>query len=372
MRELGKKDTTRIVWLLCLLFLVTPFRLYAAAIIIDHTCIDLSQIPDTWIGQAKTKKLHYAHTSHGEQLTIGLERIEADNVTYSVAIESCNLPTESGALCIFDGQTSESYITPDLYWDSIEGRADTHSVLTNNPTITLSMWSWCTQQDGNTEEDTERYLDSMAMLEAANPGVTFIYMTGNAQATGSDGYNRHLRNEQIRDYCETNGKVLFDFADLDSWYNGAQATYQYEGHTVPVEHSHFHGDEAGHTTYESCEQKGKAVWWMMARLAGWNPGGSTTTTAGLTTTSTASSTTTTVGGPCPVEQVYGEYSPEAALLRFLRDNVLNTTKEGQEIVKLYYEVSPVIVAMFKDNEEFQGELREFIDGFLPLRGIDRE
>jgi len=39
-----------------------------------------------------------------------------------------------------------------------------------------------------------------------------------------------------------------------------------------VEHPHFHGDEAGHTTYESCEQKGKAVWWMTARIAGWNPG----------------------------------------------------------------------------------------------------
>ncbi|MHA1396015.1 MAG: hypothetical protein ACTSRZ_21130, partial [Promethearchaeota archaeon] len=27
--------------------------------------------------------------------------------------------------------------------------------------------------------------------------------------------------------------------------------------------------EAAHTTYESCENKGKAFWWMMAKLAGW-------------------------------------------------------------------------------------------------------
>jgi hypothetical protein len=69
--------------------------------------------------------------------------------------------------------------------------------------------------------------------------------------------------------------VLFDFADLDSWWfnpvseEWEHSTYDYDGSTVPVEHPQFNGSEAGHTTYESCEQKGRAVWWMMARLAGW-------------------------------------------------------------------------------------------------------
>jgi len=330
-----------------------------AAIIIDHNCTNLSQIPDAWIDAVQeNKKLHYAHTSHGSQLTVGLERIEAANSKYSVAIAYCELPDEAGAFCIFDGQTSETYITPDLYWDSASGRADTNSVLSNNPTITTSMWAWCSQQNWNTSEYTQSYLDAMALLESDNPEVTFVYMTGNAQTTGSDGYNRYLRNNQIRDYCLAHDKVLFDFADLDCWYNGEQATYQYGGHTVPVEHPQYNGNEAGHTTYESCEQKGRAVWWMMARLAEWDPG--------ITTTTTVSPTITTVEEPpCPIEEIYGEYSEATELLRYFRDNLLSETTEGQELIRLYYKWSPIIVKAMEEDEEFKEGVKEVIDGILP-------
>ena len=42
------------------------------------------------------------------------------------------------------------------------------------------------------------------------------------------------------------------------------------GNTWPVQHSHFNGSEVAHTTWESCKQKGGAVWWLMAMLAGWD------------------------------------------------------------------------------------------------------
>lgn len=248
-------------------------------LIIDHTCADLSKIPDAWIDSAQANlRLHYAHTSHGGQLTVGLERIEEADAKYSYALNYSSLPTEAGALCIFDGQEDETYITPELYWSTKEGMDNTRDVLNHNPSINLCMWSWCTQLNGYSLEQTQAYIDSIVKLEAEFPNVTFIYMTCNAQAEGGEGYNRHQNNELIRNHCKNNKKVLFDFADLDSWYyNGSsweQATYEYDGHTVPCEHDQFHGDEAAHTTYSSCEQKGRALWWMMAVLAGWQ-GGST-------------------------------------------------------------------------------------------------
>lgn len=245
--------------------------------IIDHTCTDLSYIPAEWIDNVQSNiKVHYAHTSHGGQLTTGLQRIEDDNATYSVARTTGSLPTEADALCIFDGQEHDSYITPDEYWETAAGMNYTRSVLDNNPSINVSMWSWCTQVNSYSESQINAYLDSISTLEAEYPDVQFVYMTGNAQATSSSGYNRFQRNEQIRAYCETNNKVLFDFADLDAWWYNPQTpaweqnTYSYNGAVVPVEHAEFNGNESGHTTYISCEQKGRTVWWMLAVIAGWD------------------------------------------------------------------------------------------------------
>jgi len=244
------------------------------SMIIDHICTDLSQIPDTWITTVKNSaKMYYGHTSHGEQLTVGLQRIEDANSFYSIARSYWNLPSESNTFNIYE---------PDIYnyWDYT---ASVPGILTTYPSINFSMYSWCMQLKEYTAQQVQDYLNSMAALEVTHPDITFIYMTGNAQDTGFDGYKRYLRNEQIRNYCTANDKVVYDFEDLDSWWfnpttqQWEHATYDYNGYTIPVEHPHFYGSDAGHTTYESCEQKGKAVWWMMAKLAGWNPGTTTST-----------------------------------------------------------------------------------------------
>jgi hypothetical protein len=243
---------------------------------IDHTCTDLAQIPTEWLDSAKTLKVHYAHTSHGSQINTGLERIEASDAAYSVAVTEMAMPIEAGALCIFDGQEIEAYVTPDLYWQTGQGMSYTRDVLNHNPAIRVSIWAWCTQLDGYTEGEVQEYLDSISVLEDSFPNVTFVYMTGNAQAEGSEGGNRHARNQQIRQYCEDHGKTLFDFADLDCWWfnSGTNAweyyNYELDGSWIPAEHPQFAGDEAGHTTFASCEQKGRAFWWLMARIAGWS------------------------------------------------------------------------------------------------------
>ncbi|TXT56413.1 MAG: hypothetical protein BAJATHORv1_20002 [Candidatus Thorarchaeota archaeon] len=247
-------------------------------LIIDHTCLNFDSISLDAIENAQSDvKIHYAHTSHGSQITTGLGLIEGTNSSYSVSIGYASLPATEDTLCIFDGQANnggDTYITPDEYWEEESGVALTQGTLDDNPSLTVSLWSWCTQLNSYSTAQVQSYLDTMTSLEEANPDVTFVYMTCNAQADGSSGYNRWLNNEMIREYCIENDKVLFDFADLDSWHNGEQNTYRYhEGSTnydVPLEHEDFNGNEAGHTTYSSCEQKAKAFWWMVCELAGWD------------------------------------------------------------------------------------------------------
>ena len=240
----------------------------AQAIIIDHTCTDISKIPDSWITQVKKMlKIHYAHTSHGEQITVGLEQLSNANSKYNYYPDNCTVPVTTTHLSLMDGQYydnyCETYVTPELYWEGDSAMNMTRLVLRSFD-VTISLWAWCSQLNYYSQSQAQVYLNNMAKLENEFPGVTFIYMTGNAQS--EEDQNRYDRNEQIRAYCRQNNKVLFDFADLDSWYNGKQYTVN----GVPSEHPHYSGDEAGHTTYESCGNKGRAFWWLLARIAGWD------------------------------------------------------------------------------------------------------
>ena len=269
--ELIKKSSI-VFLLLCMSFIGMNIVVSdaSAGIVIDHTSLgtfDLLTSQDISNIQERVD-WHYAHTSHGGQLTYGLGRIES-SYGYDVTIGGNSLPSAANSLNVFDGNGSGgTYITPELYWRTAAGIGYTQNVLDSNPLLNISQWSWCTQPNSYTEANILQYLEAMAAFESANPDVTFVYMTGNAQATSSSGYNRYLRNEQIRAWVEGSAsRVLYDFADLDSWYNGEQATYSYSGQEIPVEHSAFNGNQAGHTTYISTDQKAKAAWVMLHEIS---------------------------------------------------------------------------------------------------------
>jgi hypothetical protein len=69
---------------------------------------------------------------------------------------------------------------------------------------------------------------------------------------------------------------------------------------------------------------------------------------------------------CPSVQIYGHYSGEVDVLRSFRDNVLSKTPEGREIIRLYYELAPGVVKAMEKDAEFKEEVKELIEGILPL------
>ena len=114
----------------------------------------------------------------------------------------------------------------------------------------------------------------------------------------------------------------------------------------------------------SCTTEGENVccWAVGSRGAAFNM----STTCPTTIITTTSSTTSCRIPLCCINQTFGEDSEQAESLRFFRDEVLSKTREGQEIIRLYYEWSPLIVKMIEEDAEFEAEVREFIDGIVPM------
>lgn len=71
-------------------------------------------------------------------------------------------------------------------------------------------------------------------------------------------------------------------------------------------------------------------------------------------------------GPCPISLIYGKESLQTEDLRSFRDKVLSQTPEGRELINLYYQWSPVVVAAMQGDESFKDEVKQMIDAVLPM------
>jgi hypothetical protein len=187
--------------------------------ITDHSSADLSDLTTEQIENAKSiLHIAYGHTSHGSQITTGME----------------GLVCFKGNLYAFNSGGSDS--TLDLRDRAFSGASDlgnpdriswataTRNYLDNNTDINVVIWSWCGQVSSATEDDINTYLNLMNQLEIDYPNVHFVYMTGHLDGSGEEG-NLHIRNQQIRNFCIENDKLLFDFADIESYDPDGNSNY---------------------------------------------------------------------------------------------------------------------------------------------------
>jgi hypothetical protein len=60
---------------------------------------------------------------------------------------------------------------------------------------------------------------------------------------------------------------------------------------------------------------------------------------------------------CPILAIYGDYTEEIEILRDYRDNELNNSPEGREIIKIYYQWNHVMVNIMEADEELKNEVK---------------
>ena len=255
-----------------------------SAIIINHSNTKINLIPEEWISRAR-QNLHiaYSHTSHGSQLIDGMTGL----VSFKGSLYNWNEEGMDNALELHDYAMAGDLGNPDrTSWAD-----ETREYLSSHTGINVVIWSWCGQVSGSSEEDINTYLDLMSSLENDFRSVKFVYMTGHLDGTGLNGI-LHIRNEQIRNYCKNNEKILYDFEDIESYnpdneYYGDRSpddgcnydsdndgtpdgNWAIEWQDLHTEGTDWYDCPSAHSQPLNANQKAYAAWWLWARIAGWD------------------------------------------------------------------------------------------------------
>ena len=302
-------------WIGISLLLVIVMPVTADPLIINHTTIDATKVPDPWITAIKsdTKGIDYAYTSHGLYIIGGLAGW--DCIRCEICVCYCrwgDLP--SGNVLKIGNRNNYDY------WSDYVN--DTPAIL-GSGTFRYSMFEWCTELSTWSTAEVDAYLAQMEAFEAAYPDVRFIYTTGHADASAPDGGSQLITNNaRIRAYCIAHNKTLYDYEDIGSHspdgtdylnngcgiglvngyadectYNGGNWCNSWLAANPPSVFRQV-ADNCQDCCYHSPgglqgAMKAGAFWWMMARLEGWEG----PTLQGASGTITVTPTPTRTGTP---------------------------------------------------------------------------
>jgi hypothetical protein len=310
----------------------TPYK--AGQIIADHTVVDkFDDIPQYYIDKVKEMWVSVPGESHSAGYRNGMALLEAADSKFSVSIVESGTPEPYTTTALrFSRGTWGSYwyttgwqyiYSEGDWWVSSIGIQRTKDGLdycnTSGPALAAIGFGWCYDDTGNggptvgydpvygcrwwgssafnpngdkpwglDDADnaitgntvnldtylaaTQGYID-YCKSKGYDTKVFFTTPPVDTYFTGEMGYQGSLKHERIRDYVKGDTtRILFDYADILCYDDdGKQTTSAWNEHTYgTITVINGASPTVGHISSAGATRIAKAMWWMLARMAGWD------------------------------------------------------------------------------------------------------
>jgi len=220
--------------------------------IVDHDDVDgVASLPQSTMDAIGQQTWFFSHASVGSNMVSGMTSLHsADPNRYQLSTTSVS----------YNSGQQRAYDPPDptvngTIYDCSRGNPGWQDKLTifdnsvrvtgwHDPDVDAAMDKFC-YIDQNA--DPNQYISIMTALEASYPNTVFVYVTMPLMTSeNSDNVKRNDYNDAVRAHCISNGKLLFDIADMEAHDpNGVAYTFSYSGGTYQKLYSGYTSD-GGH------------------------------------------------------------------------------------------------------------------------------
>jgi hypothetical protein len=257
-------------------------------IIADHTVVDkFDDIPQYWIDQVKKMWMSYPGESHSESIRRGLELLEAYNSVYQVEVAEYTGPAPYTTSYLRADANTWGDLANETGWIRWYGEEDWYTSETAiartkagitycntiGPALSAIGFGLCYGDGGgNYITATQQYVDYCN----ANHYPTRVFFTTGPVDQATHLYSWTVFYNAIRSHVASDPSlILFDFADILCYNNDGSgpntAIDPDVGLTVPFITTESASPVEGyHFSKTGALRLAKAMWWMLARIAGWD------------------------------------------------------------------------------------------------------